>query len=141
VQTVPVEPINREFGKSLAGWLFPIYLGLILLGCISLRIPGAMIAGNELGATKALFTAANAGTMTGFQQDISVENYPALGQWIVFVLTVAGSVLTLTIGGLAAVRILRLPYDDRRVVIAAGIAEGAAIVIGTVFLLFDKDRS
>jgi trk system potassium uptake protein TrkH len=136
-----VNTASRDLGRSLAGWLFPSYLALVLLGCIALRIPGATITGNELGATKSLFTAVNAATLTGFQQDLSVDKYPAFGQVIIFVLTVGGSLMTLVIGGLAMVRILRLPYDDLRVIAAAGIAEGAAIVIGTVLLLFDRSRT
>jgi trk system potassium uptake protein len=126
---------------TLCGWLFPGYLALIFLGYILLRTPGAMTAGQEMGAVRALFSAVNAATLTGFKQTTDIDKYRPLGQAAIFILIVCGSVFSLIIGGTAAARILRLGISDNRVAKAAIVAEIAAVGLGSFFLLFDKDRT
>ena len=133
---------GRAGAPSLAGWMFPAYLGMIFIGYMVLRLPSAMIAGSEMGLVRALFTAVNAATLTGFPQTIEIDKvYQPLGQGMIFVLILGGSIFSLVIGGTAVSRILRLGYSDGRILRAALAAEAAAIGLGAFFLLFDKERT
>jgi Trk-type K+ transport system membrane component len=126
---------------TLSGWLFPGYVALIFLGFFALRLPGAMMAGEEMGPVRALFTAVNAGTLTGFPQITEIDKYQPLGQATIFTLVVAGTLITLIIGGCAVTRILRLGYTETQIALAALAAEVVAIAGGGFFLLFDQDRT
>lgn len=137
----PAQPAAKKSAQTLVGWLFPLYLIAIFLGYALLRLPAAMTAGQEMGPTRAFFSAVNAGTLTGFPQTTDIDKYRALGQATVFGLIVCGSLLSLIIGGLAVTRILQLGYSDLQVISAAFIAEAAAIGLGTFLLLFDRDRT
>lgn len=94
-----------------------------------------MVGGNQMSYDRAFFTAVNAATLTGFQQSIGVDEYLAPGQIMVLLLTLGGSVLSLMIGALAVVRIVRLPYSDRRVILAAMVYPLVAILIGASLLV------
>jgi trk system potassium uptake protein TrkH len=126
---------------TLAGWLFPMYLAVIFIGYMVLRTPGAMYAGGEMGKVRALFTVVNAATLTGFQQTIRLDGYPPLGQVSIMFMMLCGSVFTLTIGGCAVSRILRLGYSDKDVLRAVLLTETVAIFIGAFFLLFNRERT
>ena len=126
---------------TLSGWLFPAYVASIFVGFFLLRLPGAMMAGEEMGPVRALFTAVNAGTLTGFPQITEIEKYLPLGQATMFLLVVSGTLMTLTIGGCAVTRILRLGYTETQIALAALAAEVGAIGIGGFFLLFDQNRT
>jgi trk system potassium uptake protein TrkH len=130
-----------QTGRVVASWLFPVYLLIIFMGYLVMHGPGAMNSGNEMGSDQALFTSVNAATLTGFAQTYDLNQFRPLGQATVFVLMLSGSMLSLVIGGLAAVRVLRLPYSDRRVVRAAVIAQVAAMGIGGMVLLVDTQRT
>ena len=134
-------PPDNSVGRAVAGWLFPVYLMLILVGFPLLRIPGMTRSGNELNGFQAMFTAVNAATLTGFQQGAGVDSFLLPGQIVVFCLIVAGSMLSLIIGGMAAVRVLKLGYSDRRIAIGTGFAQVIMLAAGTLFLSFDTHRT
>lgn len=142
IETVkaPAKP-PAERSPGLAGWLFPAYVALIFLGYLALRAPGAMTAGQEMHQVRALFSAVNAATLTGFSQTVDIAKYPAPGQIIIFALMSFGSILSLTIGGTAVSRILRLGYTDAQCLLAAVAAEIVAIGVGSFFLMFDSERT
>jgi Trk-type K+ transport system membrane component len=134
------QPVAKP-APTLAGWLFPAYLAVIFIGYIFLRMPGAMTVGQEMGPVRALFSAVNAGTLTGFPQITDIDKYATAGQIVMFGMIVCGSVFSLIIGGCAVARILRLGYSDKQIALAAIVAEASAIVVGGFFLLFDRDRT
>jgi trk system potassium uptake protein len=137
----PASAAATSQAPSLGTWLFPAYLALIFLAYLLLRTPGAMSAGQEMGQVRGLFTAVNIATLTGLPQINNIETYQPMGQAFVLFIIVSASLITLIVGGTAMSRILRLGYSDRRIFTAALIAEAAAIVLGTFFLLFDKNRT
>jgi len=114
----------------------PIYVLLILLGWAAFHSGAVTIAGNELSSRRALFTAVNAATLTGFSQPISTSDYTTRGQELALALMIAGMLFSFIAGGIAVVRIARLPYSNLRVIawsfvlpaIVAGIA--SLIVVG-----------
>jgi trk system potassium uptake protein len=141
VESRPVGTSDVRPPPTLAGWLFPAYLGLIFAGYVTLRLPTAMIAGQTMGNVRALFTAVNAATLTGFPQTIDIDTYRPLGQTVLLILMAGASLISLIVGGAAMSRILRLGRSDRQIAAAALIAEFAAIILGTFFMLFDKERT
>ena len=90
----------RASGRALAavavGWV-----ALVALGCAAFRVPGASIpTGQRMGQDRALFTAVNAATLTGFRQGIAdVGQYRVAGQVACFALTVGGVGLCWVVGG------------------------------------------
>ncbi len=119
---------------------------LISSGFAALRLPGTMVAGNELNIDRATFTAINAATLTGFQLNVGAGQFnPAspVGPAAILLLTLGGAVFSLAVGGLAVVRILRLPYTDGQVMSAAtttttvSTLAGAATLFGGGRGLFD----
>jgi trk system potassium uptake protein TrkH len=134
-------PARAARPPSLAGWFFPAYLALIFLGYAALQAPWAMQGGQKMGGVRALFTAVNATTLTGFRQTIDIDTYRTPGIIMVAVLMAGGSLISMIVGGAAMSRILRLGRSDWQIVLASAAAEAAAIVLGTFFMLFDKERS
>jgi len=130
-----------SFGRSLVGWLMPAHVAIIFIGYLLLKAPHAMPAGEEMGSVRALFSSVNAATLTGFQQPADIDKYLPLGQATIFSLIVIGTIFSFVIGGLAGTRILRQRYTDARVNVSALILEAGAIGVGTLLLLFDKDRT
>jgi trk system potassium uptake protein len=110
------------------------YVALILIGFVALRLPGALVRGNELSPTAALFMAVNAATLTGFQPNTSLVQYQPLGQITVLVLMAGGSLLSLIIGGVAVSRIIDLPYSNTRIAAAAVVFYCGAVLLGTLLL-------
>jgi trk system potassium uptake protein TrkH len=121
---------DDEFGKELVNWLFPAYVTLIVLCTFLLLMRGTMPTGQELSPDRAVLTAVNSATLTGLPQRVSPAIFKPFGQFIVLLLTVAGSLFTLIVGGLAVRRILRLPFSDRRIIRAALLCEVIALLIG-----------
>ena len=75
--------------------------------------------GNETTGDRAVFTATNAGTLTGFQQTMGLREMRQAGMGgplVMLLLTITGSLMSLIVGGLAAVRILRMPHTIWQVV-------------------------
>lgn len=134
-------PTRSSFGRELAGWVIPIYLALILAGFLILKLPSATVTGSEIPVPRALTTSVNAVTNTGFPlAAVSIDKLKPIGQAVIFCLTVCGSLLSLTLGGMAAARILRLPYSDLRIILFAVGVETAAIVLGTIALFDEGNR-
>ena len=121
-------------GGALAALLVAAYLVLIAGGFVVFRTPWAMRRGSEMSTQRAAFTAANAGTLTGFQISVSVNDYQPAGRSTVLLLTVVGSLVSMIVGSMALVRILRLPYSDGQVITAALVAQGLALLAGTSLL-------
>jgi trk system potassium uptake protein TrkH len=120
----------QDPGADVVRWLFPAYIFLILVGFFALRLPGVQPAGNDLNPDRAVFTSVNAGTLTGFQLSIHPSEFGMVGKIVLLLLTVAGTLFTLIVGGLAVKRILRLPWPDMRLVRAALVCEAFVLVIG-----------
>ena len=121
---------GADFGADIVRWLFPTYIFLILAGFFGLRAPGIMPAGNDLNPDRAVFTSVNAATLTGFQLSMHPTAFSLTGKVILLFLTCMGTLFTLIVGGMAAKRILRLPWSDRRIVSAAGIAQAFVLILG-----------
>jgi trk system potassium uptake protein TrkH len=122
-------PFPRDLAVGIV--LFVVFASLVLLGVWWLRRGGAMVVGNEMNIDRAVFTSVNAITLTGFQLSVAVESYKLPAQAMVLVLTIAGSLVSLIIGGLAVARLLEMHYTIRRVIVAALVAEAIAVVLGT----------
>jgi trk system potassium uptake protein TrkH len=117
-------------GADIVRWLFPTYIFVILAGFFALRAPGIMPAGNELNPDRAVFTSVNAATLTGFQLSMHPSVFSVGGKVILLFLTCVGTLFTLVVGGMAAKRILRLPWSDGRIVGAACVAQAFVLVLG-----------
>ena len=81
--------------------------------------------GNETTYDRAFFTAISTTTLTGFQQTMGLREMRATGLGgpiLLLVLTGAGSLTTLLVGGIAASRILRMPHSALQILWAAATA-------------------
>ena len=113
------------------------YLLMTLMTAAALRIPGIVAHGNETTWDRAIFTAFNAATLTGFQQSMGVNEMSATGiggPLLLLMLTLAGSLMSLVLGGIAAARTLQMPTSIRHIVIAAITLETLAVIIGAAAL-------
>lgn len=119
-----------DFGKELVNWLFPAYVTLIVLSIFLLKARSSMAQGNEMPFDRAVLTAVNTATLCGFPQSVGPNLLKGAAPYVLLLLTIAGSLFSLIVGGLAVRRILRLRYTDRQVLVAAGIAEILALAIG-----------
>jgi Trk-type K+ transport system membrane component len=125
---------------ALAGTLTWAYIILLLLGWVVFQTKGTLVLGNEMSKERAAFVVANAGTLTGFQLNLAVDQYHWPGHWMMLVLTVGGTLFSLIVGGIAVARIVRLPYSDFQIVLAAIGAEAIVILLGA-FALARQDQS
>jgi Trk-type K+ transport system membrane component len=123
-----------------ANWLAPMYIALILIGFVVLWSGGASVGGDHLPADRAMFMAVNAVTLTGFSEAVHVDQLKPVGQIAVFFLTVAGSIVSLFVAGLAVSRVARRPYTWQLLLQAAVFAEAGAILLG-MLLLWNGDRN
>ncbi len=114
---------------ALAG----LFVAIIIAGVAAFQVPGIKVTGQELSLRRSIFTAVNATTLTGFQQDVG-SSLPG-ADVLRLVLTLAGTLSTLIVGGMAVVRIARMNYTDRQVAWAATVATAAATVGGAAFML------
>ena len=135
---LPLASINNGFGRDLANWLFPAFLAMVLLGFFCIWKYGSA-AGNP-NPVRSLFIAMNSATLSGFDESPGVGGLNDFGQCTALLLIVGGSLFTMIVGGLAVIRIVRLPFTDGELIRAAFIVESAALLIGTS-LLWDSDRS
>jgi trk system potassium uptake protein TrkH len=131
-------PGAHDPGEELVRWLFPAYIMLILVGFFVLRVRGVTPAGNELSPDRAVFTAVNAATLTGFQLSHHPTGFETVGKVLLFVLMIAGSMFSLVVGGLAAKRILRFDWPDRRIFVFAAALHGIALLIGLILPTDDQ---
>lgn len=134
-QSLPTGAIRSRGGDLLVASLLLTYLGAIVAGYFVFASPATMVGGNELSTDRAVFAATNAATLTGFQQSVTTNQYQPMGQWAAFGLTLLGSFLSLSAGGLAAARILRLPVTNCRVVLSVVIVQASAVAIGCLLLV------
>src|SRR5207249_4244652 len=95
---------------------------------------GTLVLGNEMSKERAAFVVANAGTLTGFQLNLAVDQYHWQGHWMMLALTVGGTLFSLIVGGIAVARIVRLPYSDLQIILAAIGAELVVISVGSFAL-------
>jgi trk system potassium uptake protein TrkH len=122
--------VGDDFGKDVVNWIFPAYVTLIVLCVFLFLLKSTMTPGHEMSLDRAVLTAVNAATLTGFPQPVGVNSLKTQGQVAIIALTIAGSLFSLLCGGLAMRRILRLPYTDRQIVYAAIVCEAVALVVG-----------
>lgn len=134
-------PLDASAGEARGGggtlrFLLLAYLTFTALAFLALHIPGVGVAGQELGFRRTVFAAVNATTLTGFQQDVGSSRMGA--DVLRLVLTLGGTMFSLTAGGMALVRVIRLRYTDAQVVAAAGAATLVAMLAGAAFLGSDR---
>jgi trk system potassium uptake protein len=134
---VPELPLGAGFGRDLANWLFPVFLGVILLGFFLIWKWGSP-AGNP-NPVRALFLAMNAATLSGFSESPGVGGLNPFGQFVCLFLIIFGSLFTMIVGGLAVIRITRSRFSNAQVIGATIAAEAVALFVGTS-LLWDTDR-
>ncbi|HEY7119731.1 MAG TPA: hypothetical protein VH475_24280, partial [Tepidisphaeraceae bacterium] len=127
---LPLQGSADDPGANVVRWLFPAYIFMILVGFFCLQAPVMMPAGNALNPDRAVFTSVNAATLTGFQLNIHPSEFYTPGKIVLLGLTVLGTLFTLIVGGLAAKRVLRLPWTDRRIYVSAFVAEGIVLAVG-----------
>ena len=128
--------------QDVLSLLLPAYLALILAGVAVFKLGPVMSRGHEMSLARAVFTSVNAATLTGFPSSVGLEDFDeegALGPVAVLVLMLGGALFSLVGGGIAAVRILRMPYSDAQV-IAAAVASLALAVIAGAAALLSPDR-
>jgi trk system potassium uptake protein len=127
-----LQPSSVRPGVAVAGFLCALYLVALLVGFLVLRGPGAVAGGVELGVSRAVFAVVNAGTLTGFATDVPLGSYGRRGQAAVLGLMVAGMLLSMGVGGMAVVRVLRLRFSDVQVLgaIAVLIVLGGVVGLG-----------
>ena len=90
-QPLPVLPVDPDSAKDLVNWLFPAYVTMIVLSVFTFLLKSSMTPGHEMSFDRAVLTAVNAATLTGFQQTVSPNSFKPQGQFLVLFLTVAGS--------------------------------------------------
>jgi trk system potassium uptake protein TrkH len=112
------------------GSLLWAYILMISAGFCVLRLPASTTRGNELTVDRAIFSTINAATLTGFQQAHDIDTYKLPGQLTIFLLTVGGTLFALIAGGLALVRIMRLPYTDEQIFTTSIVMELFVLLIG-----------
>lgn len=100
----------------------------------------AVIAGQEMHIAKAMFTTLNAGTLTGFQYGTAVDDLKAPGKLMIGLLTAGGILYSLIVGGTAAARILRLPYNDRQIAVSAVLITVLLTLLGGLLLGQQRDH-
>ncbi len=122
---------GSAFGKNLVNFLFPAYVLMIAIGYGVFLSGLATTKGNEIGSDRCLFQAINAASLTGFPATIGVREFNGFGQAISLLLMIGGTLFTLVVGGLAAVRILRLRFTDGSVIASAVATVCMAALIGT----------
>jgi trk system potassium uptake protein TrkH len=135
---VPATPLGGGFGRDLANWLFPAFLLMIVVGFFAIWKIGSA-AGNP-NPVRALFLTMNCATLSGFSEGPGVGGLNYVGQWIAFLLIVGGSLFTMIVGGLAVIRIVRLPFTDLELITSALIVESLVLLVGSS-LLWEVDRS
>jgi trk system potassium uptake protein TrkH len=132
--------------RALAGSLLAAWIALMAWSYVSLRHHGVMVDGQELAPTRALFLSVNAGTLTGFQQAIGINEFNpenSQGAATVLVVMVVGSLFAMIVGTMAVVRMLRLDYSIWQIILSAFLFEflaamaGAAAIIHHGRTLFD----
>ncbi|MBC7782615.1 MAG: hypothetical protein H7144_02155 [Burkholderiales bacterium] len=115
--STPAQPLDTNARSlSLVGWLIVAWLGMLVLGFLSLRIPGALAAANPVSVARAVFTSANVNTLTGFPQTFAApDEFRTSVQMVFLMQLLSGALLTLIGGGVLLARVLGLPHSDSRI--------------------------
>lgn len=135
------DPTSRP--PNFLSWLVPAYLAMILVGVGVFKFGPVMVRGHEMSTTRAVFTAVNAATLTGFPSTVGLEDFEEeglLGPVAVLVLMIGGFLFSTIGGGVAVVRILRLPYSQGQVISAAVASLVLATLAGATCLLSHDRR-
>jgi trk system potassium uptake protein TrkH len=132
----PAPPL-RLAGLLGPSVLIPAYILLLVAGDIAFQQIAVTAKGNELSRPSALFAVINAGTLTGFQQTHSANDFTPAGQSLVLCLIITGILFSLIAGGTAVLRIAKLKYSDRQLIAWALAATAIAVVIGAISPLSD----
>jgi trk system potassium uptake protein TrkH len=115
IPTSPEFPLSDPLtGDTWFRWLIPAWFGVAAIGAILLATVGSA-AGNEMPPDKALFTAFNAITLTGFA-GAGAENLVTAGHVVVLLLTLFGTFAALVAGAGLASRVLGVELSSRRIV-------------------------
>lgn len=125
----PLTPVPRDGGAGLAAWIVCFYLAITCLGAFAFMQKEMAPAGSSIPRGPAVFMAASAATLTGMPSTymfVPGSNGPT----VLLVLTFAGALLSLIVGGMAIVRVLRLPYSDLSIVVWSLGACAIACVLG-----------
>jgi Trk-type K+ transport system membrane component len=92
-------------------------------------------AGAELSWVRGRFTAVNAITLTGFPGSIPLAKFPAVARGTIFVLTFVGAMFPMILGGMAVVRILKMPYSDGQIALSSVVLFLVLMAAGTIPLI------
>jgi trk system potassium uptake protein TrkH len=139
-------PPNWAITRRLAAAVLMAWALITLIAPAVLRSGHVVAHGNETTYDRAIFTAISTSTLTGFQQTMGLREMRAAGMGgpvLLLILTFAGSLTTLIVGGLAAGRILRMPHTALQIVWAAATAilltslSGAAALAATGQAVFE----
>jgi trk system potassium uptake protein TrkH len=125
VATVDATPASWRTTRRVAIAAVIVWLLLTILTPLALRSGHVVAHGNETTFDRAVFTSISAATLTGFQQTMGLREMRVAGLGgpiLLLVMTSAGSLMTLIVGGLAAARILRMPHTATQIVWAAATA-------------------
>ena len=132
-RTAATKVQSDDPGRDVATWLLCGYLTLIVAAYVAILRLDIMLPGSS-NRDRVFFLVTDAATLTGFPQALSYRD-TFFGASICFALTLAGALMSLIVGGMAAVRILRLPYSDRQIRRAAYLWTGASILVGVLGLI------
>jgi hypothetical protein len=119
--------------------LVGVYLAFTVFGVVAFHIPGIGVVGQELSFRRLVFAAVNATTLTGFQQDVGSSLVGA--EILRLILTLGGTLFTLTVGGIAVARVARMRYSDGQVALGALIVTAVTTIGGAAFLLDAQNRT
>jgi Trk-type K+ transport system membrane component len=133
LEVLPLSATERPGVISLLVWAGCIYLLILPIADVLIRIDWP--AGAELSWVRGRFTAVNALTLTGFSQITPLSKFPSLARGTIFVLTVIGAMFPMILGGMAVVRILKLPYSDREIAVSSLILFLVLIAAGSIPLI------
>jgi len=97
-------------------WMIAVWFALIVATSIALLSPGALGAAHQVSFSRAVFTALNAATSTGFSQQFAdVENFAPFVRGLLTAEMIAGLWLSLIGGGLVLAKLLGEPVRFRTI--------------------------
>ncbi len=116
---------------ALVRWLIVVWVMMGVLGLLTISMPGALAARNTIAADRAIFTAINTSTLTGFSQTFANPNeFSAMVQIGLFLQTLTATLLALIGGGVLMSRLLNLRHTDRQIAITGLVMIAVAGLMG-----------
>ncbi|MFI5377847.1 MAG: hypothetical protein ACHRHE_00955 [Tepidisphaerales bacterium] len=113
----PEPPLLRRWDLSTVFvWAICAYILILPIAGLVLTWGFSLPRGQEVTQDRIRFMVVNAVTLTGFQGNIDTGNMPMPCSLVLFALTLLGTAFVLTLGGLAAARILDLAVSDGQIV-------------------------